>query len=224
MQPEMKQAYDKSGLAPKKDGNAPSAKTGGVLAGLTGLTSFWRFAILFSFVVNAILFLVVLVLVGLLFTLKNTVASPLIGGLYDNFVLMDNAHIVTTIAVNDTIQVNDTIPVVFDLPLNTATVVTLTEPTLIRNTTVYLNGLPIPTDIILPAGTPLSIQLNLTVPVSQTVPVVLNVPVHLTVPVDIALNQSQLHQPFTNLATLVAPYNALLDGAPSSWKELFLGK
>src|SRR3970282_190835 len=76
MQPEMKQAYDKSGLAPKKDGKAPSAKTGGALAGLTGLTSFWRFAILFSFVVNAILFLVVLVLVGLLFTLKNTVPLP----------------------------------------------------------------------------------------------------------------------------------------------------
>jgi hypothetical protein len=221
MQPEMKQAYEKSGLAPKKDGTAPSAKTS---AGMAGLSGFWKFAVLFSFVVNAILFLVVLVLVGLLFPLKNAIASPLIGGLYDNFVLMDNAHIITTIDVSDTIQVNDSIPVVFDLPLNTATVVTLTADTPIRNTTVYLNGLPIPTDIVLPAGTPLSIQLNLSVPVSTTVPVVLNVPVHLNVPVDIALNQTQLDTPFKNLAALVAPYDALLDTAPSSWKELFLGK
>lgn len=214
MQPEIQPA-------PAKAGQSSSKPAGGMMAGLSG---FPKFAVLFSFVINAILFLVVLALVGLLFPLKNTIASPLIGGLYDNFVMMDNAHIVTTIAVNDTIQVNDHIPVVFDLPLNTTTVVTLTDAVPIRNTTVYLNGLPVPTDIVLPAGTPLSIQLNLSVPVSQTVPVVLNVPVHLNVPVDIALNQSQLHQPFTNLATLVAPYNALLGKAPSSWKELFLGK
>lgn len=190
----------------------------------------WNSMIVFSFAVNLILVIVVLVLGILLFSIKNAIAQPLIGGLHSSFVQMDNAHIVTTIAVNDTIQVNDTIPVVFDLPLNQATVVTLTADTLIDDATIVtLNagGLQLYNaigDIVLPAGTALPVQLALVVPVSQTVPVVLNVPVNLTVPVDIALDQTDLHLPFTNLANLVGPYNALLKQAPDSWAELFGGK
>lgn len=190
----------------------------------------WNSMIVFSFAVNVILVVVVLVLGVLLFSIKNAIAQPLIGGLHSSFVQMDNAHIVTTIAVNDTIQVNDTIPVVFDLPLNQATVVTLTSDTLINDATIVsLNagGLQLYNaigDIILPAGTGLPVQLSLVVPVSQTVPVILTVPVNLTVPVDIALDQTDLHTPFTNLANLVGPYNSLLEQAPNSWKELFGGK
>ena len=190
----------------------------------------WNSMIVFSFIVNLVLVIVVLVLGILLFNIKNAIAQPLIGGLHSSFVQMDNAHIVTTIAVNDTIQVNDTIPVVFDLPLNQATIVTLTSDTLIDNATIVtLNagGLQLYNavgDIVLPAGTGLPVQLSLVVPVSQTVPVVLTVPVNLTVPVDIALNQTDLHPPFTNLAKLVSPYNSLLEQAPNSWAELFGGK
>jgi len=89
MQAEMKQAYQKSGLAPKKD--SKTMQTGG---GAGGLSGFWKFAVLFSFLVNAILVLVLLVVVGLIFQIKNGIAAPLIGGLYDNFVLMDKARIV----------------------------------------------------------------------------------------------------------------------------------
>ena len=218
MQAEMKQAYQKSGLAPKKD--SKTMQTGG---GAGGLSGFWKFAVLFSFLVNAILVLVLLVVVGLIFQIKNGIAAPLIGGLYDNFVLMDDAHIVSAIAVNDTIQVNDTIPVVFDLPLNQETAVILTQDTPVSGATIFLNGAAIPINVILPQGTPLNIRLNMTVPVSQTVPVVLNVPVHLQVPVDIPLNRTQLHQPFANLAQLVAPYNALLNALPSDWSGIFSG-
>lgn len=213
---EMKRAYQQSGLAPKKDDAAP--------ANPAALQGFWKFAVLFSFAVNAVLVLVLLMLAGLVFEIRNGIAKPLIGGLYENFVLMDQARIISTIPVNTTIQVNDTIPVVFDLPLSAGTVVTLTRPTLIPNTTVYLNGLPVPTDIVLPQGTPLEIQLDLSVPVSQTVPVVLPVPVNLQVAVDIPLNQTELHQPFTSLAALVSPYNALLDKTPSGWRNLFGGR
>lgn len=195
--------------------------------------AFWKAATLFSLIVNLVLVLVLLALGTQVFALKNGVVTPLVGGLYDNFVMMDQSHIVTNIQVNDTIlvhdtiQVNDTIPVVFDVPLQTNTVVVLTQDTSIPQTTVFLNGIGIPTDIVLPAGTPLQINLSLIVPVSQTVPVVLDVPINLEVPVslqvpvDIALDQTDLHRPFTNLANLVGPYNALLDGLPSSWDELF---
>ena len=118
-------------------------------------------------------------------------------------------------------------PVVFNVPLSTNTTVILNHDTAIPNTMVYLNGLPVPTNIVLPAGTPLDINLNLIVPISESVPVVLdvpialNVPVSLTVPVDIPLSQTELHTPFTGLANLVGPYDVLLAATPSSWAELF---
>jgi hypothetical protein len=206
------------------------------LRGVKWSDAFWKSATLFSLAVNAVL---VLVLVGVgtqLFALKNDVVHPLVGGLYDNFVLMDESHIEATIQVNDTIhvkdtiQVNDTIPVVFDVPLQTNTVVVLTQDTAVPRTTVFLNGIGVPTDIVLPAGTPLQINLNLVVPVSQTVPVVLDVPVNLEVPVslmvpvDIPLEQTELHRPFTNLANLVGPYNSLLERLPASWGGVFGGE
>lgn len=216
---EIKEAYQKSGLAPAKK-NGKAAEDGKPAKPASVITGFWRFAILFSFLVNVILVLVLLVVVGLIFQIKNGIASPLIGGLYDNFLLMDQAHIVTTIQVVDTIQVNDTIPVVFDLPLQQDTAVTLIQDTPINNATIYLNGSPIALNIVLPQGTPLNINLNMTVPVSKTIPVVLNVPINLQVPVDIPLAQTNLHEPFTNLAALVQPYDAMLDALPSSWGEI----
>jgi hypothetical protein len=194
--------------------------------------AFWKAATLFSLAVNLALVLGLLVVGTQVFALKGGIVQPLVGGLYDNFVLMDQSHIVTTIHVNDTIQVhdtiqvNDTIPVVFDVPLQTNTTVVLTQDTAVPRTTVFLNGIGVPTDIVLPAGTPLQINLSLVVPVSQTVPVVLDVPVNLevpvnlTVPVDIPLDQTELHRPFTNLANLIGPYNLLLERLPSSWGEM----
>jgi hypothetical protein len=198
--------------------------------------AFWKGATLFSFVVNFILVLVLLFALLLIFDIKRGIAHPLLGGLYESFVDMDEASIKTTIQVNDTIMVTDIItvddhlPVVFNLPLSTNTTVTLTEPIPLPNTLVYLNGAPVPADIVLAAGTPLKIKLDLTVPVSQSVPVLLRVPVNLkvpvslNVPVDIALDQTELHRPFVNLAKIVGPYNHLLNQAPDSWGGLLSGQ
>jgi hypothetical protein len=214
----------------------PPAETPAFLARLRSAKmgdAFWKSATLFSLAVNLVLVLGLLVVGTQVFGLKDGVVTPLVGGLYDSFVQMDQSHIVTTIQVNDTIhvndtiQVNDTIPVVFDVPLQTNTVVVLTQDTTVPQTTVFLNGIGVPTDIVLPAGTPLQINLSLIVPVSQTVPVVLDVPINLEVPVslqvpvDIPLDQTDLHRPFTNLANLVGPYDVLLDKLPASWAELF---
>ncbi|MEK7276036.1 MAG: hypothetical protein AAB427_01690, partial [Chloroflexota bacterium] len=62
--------------------------------------------------------------------------------------------------------------------------------------------------------------LNLTVPVSQTVPVSLSVPINIPVAVDIPLDQTELHEPFSNLRDLFAPYYNVVSLLPDSWGEL----
>ena len=160
-------------------------------------------------VVNLILVIVLLVLVRELFTLKALVGDDLLGGLYNNFVLMDEAHIRTTI------QVQADVPVEFTLPVQTNTIVQLTEDTRIDGARVTLNtgGLNIlsaPTNIILPAGTNLPIALDITVPVNTTIPIVLQVPV------DIPMAETELHEPFVGLQGVVGPYYKMLDDLPDS--------
>jgi hypothetical protein len=184
-------------------------------------------ALLLSLAVNVVLLVaagLLFLLAGRAFELKDAVLSPLVTGLHDGFVAMDEAHIRTTIAVDDTISVDDTLPVEFDLPVQTTTVVTLTQPVFVTGATVNINGgilvvSDAPATILLPANTPLPVALDLTVPVRHTVPIHLNVPIHLTVPVDIALNQTDLHQPFASLRDLIAPYKAMVAGMPGSLGE-----
>ena len=183
---------------------------------------FWTIASIISLLVNVVLIAVLISVGRQLFTLKNLVEKQLIAGLYDNFILMDQAHIRTTIPVNTNV------PAKFDLPLKTNTTVTLTEDTTIVNATVArlqvggaYNGLLItnaPANIVLPAGTRLPIALDLTVPVNQTIPVSLNVMV------DIPLNQTDLHKPFVGLQETVRPYYNLMEQLPNSWSDVLCGK
>ncbi|MDK1029813.1 MAG: hypothetical protein QGM50_11065 [Anaerolineae bacterium] len=74
--------------------------------------------------------------------------------------------------------------------------------------TLQTGGLEIinaPTTIILPAGTVLPISLKLNVPVDKRVPITMNVPV------DIALNQTDLHEPFVGLQDVMRPLYCLLE-------------
>jgi hypothetical protein len=184
------------------------------------LPAFWTTASLLSIVINIVLIIVVIILASELFNIKKLVQVQLVDGLYQNFVKMDEAHIVTTILVSDTIKLHDSIPVVFDLPLKQGTEITLTKDTPIKKASVILNGQPVPTDIILQEGTRMSIALDLVVPVNQQVPVELSVPVKLMVPVDIPLANTELHEPFAGLQDVVAPYKKVLDGFPDSWGGL----
>ncbi len=178
-----------------------------------------RLAIIIPLTINLILIILLGVLAQQIFTIKNFVNQDLIGGLYYNFVLMDRAHITTTVQVSETIKVADTIPVVFDLLLAQDTVVVLTRDTPIENATIILNNQPVPLDLTLPAGTPLNINLDIIVPVSQTVPVILDVPILLNVPVDIALADTELHEPFVGLQEVVAPYYWKLYESNDSWAD-----
>ena len=176
------------------------------------LPVFWTVASGLSFVVNVILIVVLIILAQQLFTLKKLVGQDLIGGLYTNFVLMDQAHIKSKITVADQIPVN------FNLTISQDTVVTLTEPTHINGAQVSLTsgGVAInsPANITLPQGTNLPVHLELTVPVNATIPITLNVPV------DIALDKTDLHKPFIGLQNVLSPYYWLLQPGIKSASDL----
>ena len=158
---------------------------------------------------NVIFILIIIFLGRELFALKNLVSEQLIGQLYYNFVLMDQA------SIKDNVRVNQDMPVQFDLRVNANTTVVLTQDTRISGAQVGV--LSSPTDIVLPAGTQLPIKLDMVVPVNTIIPV------NLDVPVDIQLSQTELHEPFTGLQDVVSPYFNLLNTMPSSWGDWFCG-
>lgn len=182
--------------------------------------AYWTIASSLSLIANILLIVIVILLARELFELNTIIEDHLVGGLYDNFVQLDQANITTTINVKDTIQVVDEIPVVFDLPLEQDTDVVLTQDTHIGGATIYINQAPVPIDIVLPSGTTLNIALDLVVPVNQMVPVNLTVPVDMNVPVDIPLEQTELHEPFVGLQEVLLPFSELLAELPDSWGEI----
>ncbi len=167
----------------------------------------WNIASVISMGINVIMLIVLLVLS---FNIRNldinnllTLPINLVSGLHTNFQKMDNAHI------NTNIQVQSIIPVKFDLKLNQATNVVLSQDVVINNArvTVQTGGLNITqalTTIVLPQGTTLPIILDLSVPVDTTIPIL------LTVPVDIPLKDTQLHEPFVGLQEVVKPIYCII--------------
>jgi hypothetical protein len=170
--------------------------------------AFWTIASVASLAVNIVLIIVLAILlqnfktVGVTLT---TVPNHLLGGLYNNFVKMDQAHIITTIPVSKEI------PVVFTLNVSGTTNVTLTDNVRIDGAlvTVHTGGLNITNasaSIVLPKDTVLPIYIeNLQVPVDQ------KVLAELSVPVDIPLNQTDLHVPFVGLQEVVKPFYCLIE-------------
>ena len=175
------------------------------------LETFWTIASIISLTVNIGVVIALLVVMQMLggpkatFSLAQDEASGLLGGLYNNFVKMDQASIKTTI------HVEKEIPVQFSLNVSGPTDVTLSRDVAISGALVTVNtgGLNINNaraNIVLPAGTVLPINIqNLVVPVDQKVLAVLDVPV------DIPLNQTELHEPFVGLQKVVEPFYCMLE-------------
>jgi hypothetical protein len=176
--------------------------------------AFKNFAIIFSFVVNLILIVVLLAAVPLILPIVNNIAVPIVGGLNQSFVDMGQARIVRII------EVNDNIPIRFDVPLTTATTVQLLEPVPLQAPTTFvlpggggfINGT---VSLDLPAGIDLPVQLDLIVPVSQTIPV------NLAVAVDIPMAETELGQPFQNLQAIFGPLDLFLRALPDDASDLF---
>jgi hypothetical protein len=171
------------------------------------IKNFWDafkdIAILFSFVVNFILVIVLLVVtipaLKMVFDLKTGLVEPLLSDLDSAFVGLGEASVNTTVQINEQIPIqfelplSQTMPINFQLPLNQTTNVVLQQ-------SVPLYGLPaqfnLPggggvingyVSLSLPAGMALPVSLNMIVPVSQTIPVQMNVPVNQTVPIQMAV-------------------------------------
>ena len=176
--------------------------------------AFKTFAILFSFTMNVILLIVLLVAAPLILPIVNNVARPIVGGLNDSFVDMSTA------TISRTIEVEDTIPINFVLPLETTTHVVIVQNVPLQgvpaqfilpggggmiNGQVYLD---------LPAGLQLPVQLSLEVPVDQ------QIPVELSVDVQIPLSETELGGPFQRLRGLFEPLDHMLDRLPASNEEL----
>lgn len=176
--------------------------------------AFKNVAIIFSFIVNLVLVLVILLALPLLIPGLNGVARPLVGGLSNSFVQMGEASIERTIAVDDQI------PVVFTLPMQQETEVVLIEPVPMSVPATFvlpagggtINGT---VTLQLPPGTTLPVALDMQVPVSTTIPV------QLDVGVDIPLQETELATPFNTLRGLFEPLDSLLGGLPQSNDDLY---
>jgi hypothetical protein len=177
--------------------------------GETTHRAYWDVASTLSLIVNIILVGVLLAMALQIKNLKTTVnaltglGNNALGGLYANFVKMDEASINTTISVDSQIPIN------LSVPVNQNTTVVLTSNVTIPNAHVVINtgGLAINStaSVTLPAGTSLPIALNLTIPIQSSIPI------SLQVPVNIPLNQTDLHQPFTGLQTTIRPLYCMLN-------------
>ncbi|GAB4525349.1 MAG: hypothetical protein OHK0046_41100 [Anaerolineae bacterium] len=171
----------------------------------------WRFMVIFSFIVNIILVIVLLVLGVLIFEIKNQVAQPLVNGLHSSFVGLDNA------TIDWTIPVRDQIPVVLNIPLETNTIVTLTSAVPLEvNAFIDLPGLnaanvPATVRLDLPQGLQLPVALDLDVAVDQPLDVALDV--RAVIP----LEQTQLHDVAENLRLLFEPLARGLTNLPSDF-------
>jgi hypothetical protein len=172
-----------------------------------------NFMILFSFIVNLILVIVLIVLGLLIFEIKNQVATPLISGLHSSFVGLDEATIDWTIPVRAQVPVRLDVPVALDttvvltqtVPLTVSANITLPGVGELNNATVNLS---------LPAGLQLPVALNFTLPLDQQLPV--NLDVRAVIP----LNQTQLHDPFENLRLMFEPLAVALHNLPDGFNEV----
>jgi hypothetical protein len=173
------------------------------------LRALWTLTSLISMAVNVV---VIIVLIVLLWAYRDiqlpegvdvTMVNKLLSGLYTNFEKMDRATIETVIPVDAQIPLDITVPV------QTTTQITLSETVNIPNAQVVINtgGLNINSTarVTLPAGTPLTVNLNFDLPVQDTIPV------HLDVPVKIPMTETELHEPFVGLQDVVRPLYCLVD-------------
>lgn len=170
----------------------------------------WRFMVVFSFIVNIILLIVLLVLGLLIFDIKENIANPLISGLHSSFVGLNTA------TIDYTIPVRDRIPVELTVPLQTETTVVLTQNVpLAASAQINLNGSVVntPVSLQLPAGLILPVYLDLLVPIDE------ELDVSLDVRAVIPLERTQLHDVAQNLRLLFEPLAFGLNNLPNSFEE-----
>jgi len=179
--------------------------------------AFKNFAIIFSFIVNFVLVMVLLLSPSVIFGTKSEIAEPVLTDLDAAFAALGKTVISSTIPI-DHLQ-----PVQFDLPLNQSTDVVLTEAVPVQvpatfflpggggsiNGTVSLN---LPVDMRMP------IHLSLTVPVSSSIRVQMDVPVR------IPLETAGMGPAIEQLRAVFRPFYTFIHDLPNSPAEVLQGK
>jgi hypothetical protein len=179
------------------------------------ITDFWEafknLAIIFSFIVNFVLVIVLLLVAGwVLFPTKTDVVEPMLDDLQGAINALDEATITRTIPIDQQV------PVSFTLPLEQSTVVVLSQDVqLVRPATFHLpagggsiNGT---VTLNLPKGLQLPIALDLDVPVKNFIPV--KFPVDVRIP----LKETELSQVVVELNRVLGPIRQLLDDLPDGF-------
>ncbi|MGC9349464.1 MAG: hypothetical protein ACP5JG_15100 [Anaerolineae bacterium] len=181
--------------------------------------AFKNLAIIFSFLVNFLLVMILLLVVlnpAPVFEVKNELAEPLLVDLDQALVTLGETEIETTV------YITDTMPVVFDLPLDQTTDVILTQPVPLDVPAMFvlpggggsING---SVSLNLPEGQRLPVSLSMSVPVSTTVPVVMRVPV------EIPLAEAGMAPAIEQLRAVLRPVMGFVQSLPGSPKELLQG-
>lgn len=175
-------------------------------SGYKFLPAFWTVASVISMIVNVVLIVILLIVLQTLGAIRltaNDQVSGLLGGLYTNFVKMDEATIIRDVPVNTTIPLNITVPV------KATTQITLAQDVTIPNAHVKITSGNLTINdnasVTLPANTPLMVNLDFPLNVQD------NIPINITVPVNIPLRETQLHEPFVGLQKVVEPYYCLVE-------------
>lgn len=188
--------------------------------------TFKNIAIIFSFGVNLILVLALILSIGPLLYLKTSLLEPLLYNLDEAFLGLGRTTIRATVPVSQTIPIRFDLPLDqpldldFSLPVQETTVVYLTQDTTIPNTIVYLNNVPVRTTVVLPAGTPLPVRMDFQVPVRKTIPVRMTVPVSQTIPIQmdipvaIPLGPSGLDPAVQQLRNVFVPARNFVERLP----------
>lgn len=201
--------------APVLVASTPSVESTVVKPRLKWWEAFWTVASIMSITVNIIMIAVIFILLKMLGGLQvtaNDQVSGLLGGLYDNFVKMDQATISTVIPVDANIPLNFAVAVDRSEPTNLETEIKLSRAATIDGVRVVINQpgtefkLNSLATITLPKDTVLNVFIQ-----RFDIPVQNSVPIHLDVPVNIPLNQTQLHEPFVGLRQVVQPYYCLVE-------------
>jgi hypothetical protein len=203
------------------------------------LKRFWNafrnIAIIFSFVVNFVLVVALLVVsvpgVEAAFALKTGMVEPLLNDLDAAFLGLSESTIDTRVDIDDSIPIKFDLPldesldIDFPLPIDQDTVVVLTERVPLNLDATFnlpagggvING---SVQLALPSGTRLPIRLNMVVPVTSTIPVRLTVPVSQTipvrmnVPVHIELGEAGLDPAVQDLRAVFEPVRVQVEKLP----------
>lgn len=200
--------------------------------------AFKNVAIVFSFVVNLVLVIVLLLAIGPIFQAKREVVQPLLVNLDQAFQGLGETQINTTVQVDQEIPIRFDLPLDqqlaldFNLPIEQDTVVLLTSSVPLENLPARFN-LPGGGGVIngtvslsLPAGMRLPIHLSMVVPVQTTIPVQMMVPVdqmvpiQMTIPVSMELGEAGLDPAVQDLRDVFAPIRITLEDLPDSVDEV----